>query len=594
MANTVSVIEKPIPDEVSEQAFVLGVQDNGSGQQALYRLPLGSVRANDTNDLFIVPILIEKYGAQEAFKMFVQANASSKDSSLADIADRFYTAAAKTINETYTTQFYKYTTSNSPLGTKMADNAELTCTPGTIADPGTDDYASLALFMCYDVNYSIDAVTLEPIVHAIKGVYGDFSAQPTDGFVGVMQMTGWVRRTSDETTKTVEYRANEKEGFVPLPEAVRASNNSVRGFVIHAKYAAGHNAEGVLSSVSGVQPATYRPGSDGSTSISHDGQIAKWREWGNQYCGSALCDNAFLQLMLEIKYATLGSASVMQGCRVYSGTYTAAVTENGVKRIVLTPSNAAYFLVGSRVSLGTGNDRGKATCYDVCDIATIESIEDVTIEGTAYKAVNLAVEDTFNTAATLTYIVAHPWLTGATDGVQGNDGSPYSNTSQKEPFKLQGIEVMLGMYEVPADVTLYEDAEVGYTVYANRKAADIKSGNSGTNPVTLGTIPKEEAAAWKYNAELSWDVNSQEAYMIPTMWDGSSTTGYRAATYRDAKSTIGWREWLAFGGLSSGGSSGLACASLSGGLGYAYWYIGARACGSGGNRGEYTAAQAAV
>jgi hypothetical protein len=105
-------------------------------------------------------------------------------------------------------------------------------------------------------------------------------------------------------------------------------------------------------------------------------------------------------------------------------------------------------------------------------------------------------------------MMIQPWLTGATDDVPGNDGSPYNNTSGKEPFKLQGIEVMLGTYEVAADITLYEDAVNGYTVYANRKAAEIASGNAGTNPVTLGTIPKEETAAWKYNAELNWDENS--------------------------------------------------------------------------------------
>ena len=113
--------------------------------------------------------------------------------------------------------------------------------PGTIAAPGTDDYASLTLFMVHDVNYTIDADTLEPVITAIKGVYGTFSATPASSLVGVMQMTGWVRRTTTETTKKVEYRAQETEGFEPLPEAVRAADNSVRGFVIHAKYAAGYN-----------------------------------------------------------------------------------------------------------------------------------------------------------------------------------------------------------------------------------------------------------------------------------------------------------------------------------------------------------------
>ena len=592
MANTVSVVEKPIPEKVSKEAYVLGIQDDGSGKQALYRLPLNEVRANGANDLFIIPALIEQYGTKQAFTVFVNANAEYD--SLTNLADRFFKAAASAVTQTYASQFYRYNTSNSSLGTKMADNEGLVCTPSTIATAGQDDYADLPLFACFDVNYTIDANSLEPVIHAIKGVYGAFTAQPVDSFVGVMQMTGYVRRSGDETTKTVEYKAQYAEGFMPLPEAVRASDNGVRGFVIHAKYAAGFDANGLLSSVSGVQPATYRPGSEGSASISYNGQINLWRARGNQYAGSSLCDSAFMQLMLEIKYAELGSNAVMKGCQAYSTTNKAAVSESGVNRIVLTASQASYYIVGSRVSIGTGTDRAKATCYDVHDIATVASIEDVTIDGTAYKAVVLATEALFDTEAGVTSIVPQPWLTGSTDGVQGNDGSPYSNTNGKEPFKIQGIEVLLGMYEVLGDITLYEDAEVGYTVYADRLAADIVSGKAGANAVTLGIIPKEEAAAWKYNAELNWDVNDQESYMIPTQFNGTSTTGYRSASYRDALATVGWREWLAFGNLVSGGNCGLACAYLLSGLGGAYWYLGARPCGSGGNRGEFTPAVAGV
>ena len=245
--------------------------------------------------------------------------------------------------------------------------------------------------------------------------------------------------------------------------------------------------------------------------------------------------------------------------------------------MLLTAAQGAYFVVGSCVSLGSTNDRAKATTYDVCDITKILSIEDVTVDGTAYKAVNLDTETPFNTT-TATYIVAHPWQTGSTDDVLGNDGSPTNNTSGKEPCKIQGIEVMVGAYEVPGDTTLYEDAEK-YTVYLNRKAADIKTGNSGTNPVTIGTIAKETDAAWKYIAELNWDANNQEAYMLAQPFAGSSTTGYRAAVYRDGAATTGWREWLAFGSLDYWGSSGFACAILSAGLGAANWNIAARAYG---------------
>lgn len=586
MANTIPVTQKPVPSSVSKDAYMLGIQDNGSGQQALYRLPINDVRGNGANDLFIIPSLITQLGVKNALRAFVETNADYD--SLTNICNRFFTAAAKSVTGTYTSQFYKYTSSNTPIGEKQDANAELICTPSTKAAAGTDDYATLPLFACFDVNYTIDGATLEPVILAIKGVYGSFSSAPAASLVGVMQMTGWVRRTSTDTTKKVEYRATEATGFKPLPEAVCAADNTVRGFVVHAKYAAGYNSAGMLSSVSGVQPATLRSGSTGSTSISHNGQIAKWREWGAQYCGSSLCDVAFVQLMLEVKYAVLGSAQVMTGCRSYYTSYQAAVGETGVTRVLLTAAQAAFFVVGSCVSLGSTNDRAKATTYDVCDITKIASIEDVTVGDVVYKAVNLETETAFNTT-TDTYIIPQPWRTGSTDDVQGNDGSPYSNTNGKEPCKIQGIELMLGMYEVPADTTLYEDTEK-YTVYLNRKASEITSNGSGTSPVTLGTITKETDAAWKYIAELNWDANNQEAYMLAKEVGGTSSTGYRAGLYRDGAATTGWREWLAFGVLHYGGLGGFACAYLHFGLGAAGWYFGARACGSGGNRGEFTPA----
>ena len=538
-------------------------------------------------DALLIPLLIGTQGMKKAMRQYLSIH---PDGDITKSVERFFQAAAGTIGETYTSRFYKYSSNTSTEGVKLDDNAGLTCTPSTIATAGTDDYANLPLFACFDCNYTIDANTLEPVIHAIKDVYGEFTSTPTDSFVGVLQMTGWVRRTSGETTKTVEYKAQKADGFEPLPEAVRALDNTVRSFVIHAKYAAGYNSAGLLSSVSGVQPATLRTGSAGSTSISHNGQIAKWREWGSQYCGSSLCDIAFVQLMLEIKYAVLGSAQVMQGCRTYStDTYQAAVSETGVTRVLLTAANAAYFVVGSCVSLGSGNNRAAAACYDICDISKITSVEDVTVDDVAYKAINLDTETTFDTSAGATYIIPQPWATGSTDEVPGNDGSPYSNTSGKEPCKIQGIELMLGMSEVPADTTLYEDAEK-YTVYLNRKASDIASGNSGTNPVTVGTIQKETDAGWKSIAELNWDANDQEAYMLAQEVGGSPTTGYCARVYLDAAATIGWREWPAFCGLTGGSSGGFACAGLYAGIGTVGWDSGARACGTGGNRGGFTSA----
>lgn len=524
---------------------------------------------------------------EERFRAYVaETMARSNGGSLGVVCDNWYRQTAQEQLGTYGSRFYRYEVSPSPAGEKIGANLGLICEPSTNVYAGQDDYAELPLFKPYDVNYTIDPATLEPVLHAVKGIWGEYQDAPVDSFCGVMQMTGWVKRTWGETYKTVEYRATEAEGYKPLPEAVRV-DGSVRGYVIHAKYAAGLNADGKLSSVSGVQPATYRPGSAGSKGISHDGQIALWREWGDQYGGSSICDSAFLQLMLELKYATLANSDVMLGCRSYSNSYAAAVGETGVKRVIVTVAQGNAFVVGSRASVGSSNDRSKAACYEACDIATVTAIEDVTVDGEAYRAIVLDAPAAFDTVAGVTYITTQPWLTGSTDAVLGNDGSPSNNKSDKEPLKLQGIEVMLGVYEALGDVVLYEDDVSGYTVYANRLASEAASGSAGTDPVTLGVLEKEETTTWRYNAELSWEANDQEWYMLPTLFGASSTTGYRGAVCRDALATKGWREWLAFGTLGFGALAAFSCATLNLGARAAAWNVGARASGSGGNRGEY-------
>lgn len=266
--------------------------------------------AISANDGITVPLLIKQYGMDDAFRIF--CNSETANDTLSNVVERYFRAAATTVSGIYGSQFYLYDKSGSSLGTKLLDNATMVCKPSTNTIKGQDDYATNPLFACYDVNYTIDADTLEPVIHAVKNIYGDFTKQPEDSLVGVIQMTGWLKRTKDDTYKTEYYASYKRDlDYYPLPEAVKASDNSVRSYVLHAKYSAGFNKSGKLTSISGVQPATYRPGSTGSTNVmSHNSMISEWRKWGNQYCGSSMIDLAFCELMVEIKYAQLGARGI--------------------------------------------------------------------------------------------------------------------------------------------------------------------------------------------------------------------------------------------------------------------------------------------
>lgn len=81
------------------------------------------------------------------------------------------------------------------------------------------------------------------------------------------------------------------------------------------------------------------------------------------------------------------------------------MSETGVTRVLMTASNASGYLVGSTVSVGdvgtgTSTDRGVASMRAKADKVRILSIEDVTVDGTAYKALNLDTATPFDTERT--------------------------------------------------------------------------------------------------------------------------------------------------------------------------------------------------
>lgn len=543
------------------------------------------------DEAYRVLALINEFGPAGALKVFL--NTLVPDIGLTAAVERFFTAAAEWENKVYASVFYRYATSPTPVGTKTQANASLVCVPSTKFSAGRDDYAGIPLFACFDCNYTIDPTTLEPVIHAIKGVYGEFSSAPENSLVGVLQMTGWVRRSVSDTEKTVEYAAKRiGDGFLPLPEAVRASDNGVRAFVIHAKYVAGLDALGKLSSISGVFPATNRPAALGGKSISHDGQVSLWRARGGQYGGAGICDQAFLQTMLEIKYANLGSSNVMRGCCDYDLSFTAAASETGTRRILLTAEDGASLSVGSIVSVGTSNDRASADCYSLCPSASITAIETVNIAGSDFAAVSIDADVDFDTTLGETCITTHPWRTGATDAVLGNDGSPSDNLCGREPFKLQGIELMLGAHEAAMDTLIYDNGSSNpYDVHTVRRAANADAATSlGVNAYAVGTIKKSTGSAgFKYIKECSPEAASVEGYILPQSLGATSSTGYCAALQQTSGvSGKGVRQYIMFGGLSAADAAGISFIIANWGRESASPLCCCRAAGTAGNRGVYS------
>lgn len=495
--------------------------------------------------------------------------------------------ALRRTGKVYTTRIYKYDTSTSPTGVKLNDNEGLVRKPSTNTVIGQDDYREIGVFMHFPCNFTVDNKGFNHVT-ALQGQQDFRKTGKVD--VGEVTMSAWVGITDNPEYVDYHYSdsPNEALGLRPMGESINP-DGTISPFMIHGKYGAG-DIDGVPYSSAGLILAN---GSQkGGKPVSHTGLIAYMRKKGSMYVGTTNWDLFYKQLMMIILYATTNSRSVMAGCNSYSMQEMAAVAETGVTRVILPKAKANNYIVGSYVSVGdigsnTNKDRYYAymnnLAYDV-KILKIEPVDDTN------SAIYLDTEP-FNTTLT-TCISTMPWRTGSTDSVLGSDGSPFSNTDNKNPFKIQGIETGYGAYEVLSnvfmDIVTDEDGTPKRDVYicmdASLLTTDMNVAKTRYKKVAVQVT--YTAASWKYISKCF--VDPALGIMVPTETKAGSTTGFCNGLYTDS-GTSGQREWLSLGYLYSGAIYGLWILLANYGVGYAYWYI-VSGVSPNGTRGEWQAA----
>lgn len=513
-------------------------------------------------------------------KAYFAANGAAVRNDLTDIVEGWYKLGRN--GWTGGTRFDAPDKSTVSTGTKLGDNADMVCQPSTNNVAGRDDYATLPLFAVTDCNWELDGNGKRHIT-AIKGIASakPFVTNDPKRPVGVLQMASWCKYDEDENGYA--YWLTDQmyaKGYYPIPESVDL-DGTIHSWVVHAKYGLGD----AYSSIANVPIRVW--------DVSHNGQrtaIPKAFGANSRYCGKCSCDDAWMKLHVYIKYASLTLDGIMNGCcSYYNANKHPAVAETGVKRIIVTVAEGNALLVGSTLCMGTGNYGGKAAQTSVVDRRKITSIEDVEIGGTAYKAVYLDVDATFDTTVDLIWTTMQ-WWTGSTDNVLGNDGSPYSNTSSKEPYKLQGIEQSYGCYEIMTDTILTYAAEKGVNVLTFnvcRNATQLATSVTTAYKKAGYSLACLEKDNWNWLKKLGHDDALPEV-MFGCLGGGSSATHTKDAVYQLAQSS-GNYEWLALGSLSNGlTNAGLSCAGANYGLGFASWIVGGRLSANG-SRGEWAA-----
>ena len=442
-----------------------------------------------------------------------------------------------------------FATSQSSTGELTGDSVGLVCEPSTAAVAGRDDFAHLPQFW-----------TLE--VSAEKNVDGTISVYKVQNIDPIEEVRSG-EHLCQVLTKNTYWKEWQADGYhwykqqcsyfdgASLWMPTNAQGKTYK-FAAYPKYAAGYDSTGKITCGTGISPIV---------SVSHSGGVPKWRARNTMYAGGSFRTPKWQLVMFALKYARKGNSGLIEGCSTYDLTYTAAVSETGVERVIISTANAANLIVGSSVAL---NSRG-ATCLK------ITSIEQVEIDGTTYAAVNIDNKGvTFDTTAGTTKIMTMPYFSGHNDSVLGNDGSRTNCTNGKEPGLIQGTEFCIGAYQIVADEFLLwtqsgDDYLLDIYTCADQSKVSTGSITADYEKVTDGTIVAP-TNGWYY---------IQDMLPCKTNWPqaigggAGSGNGERAALYVNRGSGV--RASWCFATLDDGGYCGLAARASDYVAGEAYW-----------------------
>lgn len=443
--------------------------------------------------------------------------------------------------------------------TKVLANAGIeNPVPSTLAKIGSDPYFGKGPFRWYHVNGYVDDDGTQHVT-GIKE-FGHFSY--TDGR-DVLQLTP-VRYVShgfvDGKYRTVNsdtYQA----GLQP-EERSTLPNGRIAPYMLRAVFAAGL-VEG--------KPVS-RPYVDiWNRTCSHNAMNEKAKLKGKAYSGLTAADMDYLYEMYLLKYANKSSQNTFAGCtnhnitaQIGGGPYTSSTISIPMDRAERLP-------IGSYVQIGTTlnkwRDRNEADSYDTVDHAKIIKKEK---SGSSVKLTLDCDEFFYNNGQ---IVQSTPWNPGATLGIV-YDGSPTSNTSGREPFVLQGIECMVGVYECLGDVLL-KCRESKWKHYLCTDTQKSSTDVTADYKEIYAHTSSGSASKWYYPMAM---VKSGGVFM-PWNLGASTTTGTGDGMYYLFNSSSVNDEttgFLAFGGLGSVAGAGLRCAVLSHVPGGTWWSVGSR------------------
>ena len=491
--------------------------------------------------------------------------------------------------KTYSVEWYPFATDTGTTMTKTDDNANLVCNPSTDTVSGTNNYPTA--FDTIDVNAFVDSEGIRHVTFA-RGQEGFGETEDTiqdviykgvtyKQDVFVLGRTYYQKLEYNSVSGKNKYsrRYVPTNGYTPVSMAIN-KDGTVNPFWLIAKYESGLDSNGKLRSLKGLLPGGQRntPVGSCSTSVlnSYNNQITNYHNRGTYYTGMLASEWSHLMTTFWLKYATKDFQSKMAGCTGYDYQYTVAATESNVSRVKLTTAQANNLVVGSSLSVGdnsvtpTTYDRVNGYVHKYADSAVITSIE-VDPNDNTYSYVNLDCSP-FTTTAT-TFVKTMPWRSGFSTNLLGRDGSPNNLTNSKNPASLDGIEFMVGAYDVIGNVIAsYDSTDKIYDYYVCNDSTKLTTDTSNLSNYIHSSVKTNCTTnnAWNYIADVDYDLSS--GLCIGSNVGGTSTstsTGFCDGYY--VSSASGFRELLAFGHLTTWAAAGVSCVHGNSTLSTAWW-----------------------
>jgi len=515
-----------------------------------------------------------------------------------EMLKRFFKMCALNNNATHTVRFLSPSVSSESRGTPLDDLADkkaqiLETDAGVVASGNSwldasgasrtdgEDWATENRLTWYVRANALSLENGDMNVVAIEGIDADFDITGETAPVYTFQMSPYYKETDDGSYLVKSWRANPADGYAPFNDNIDL-NGVARPLTWHATFGGSMTTSGnKLTSGANRHPKTFTSAETGNGYA---------RNWSVHEGVGADASAKWALSEWQHRHFNLENSNIAEGCLDYNYQFKVALTESDVRRVLLSTSDGANFVVGSNVYVGDNgssstapdrtndNSRNKSGGF-----AKILSKETVNISDTDYVALNLELSADITTTAT-TWVSTAPWDTGATESLGGHaDGSPVSLTSGKYPLRIAGMEVLIGCYFIGLDMLYQTTSASGgynYKVYecknSNKYASSVTSDYTDTG-ITFSALP----SGWNYVKK--YKITSKPILFPDTI--GGSSTGYLKSAFSGTFSA-GVRGPWRFGRLSGGGAGGLACGTGSSDPSNSHWYGAPWLAGAEKKRGE--------